>query len=45
VKGDEGEGIWLMGFTYIKKKNNETSCNCFNWGGKCVKRVELVGAL
>jgi hypothetical protein len=20
VKGDEGEGIWLMGFTYIKKK-------------------------
>jgi hypothetical protein len=30
-EGDEGEGIWLMGFIYIHEIENETSCNCFKW--------------
>jgi hypothetical protein len=29
--GDEGEGIWLMGFKYIYEIENETSCNCSDW--------------
>jgi hypothetical protein len=34
--GDEGEGIWLMGFIYMYELDNETSCNCFKWGRKGV---------
>jgi hypothetical protein len=31
-RGDEGEGIWLVGFIYIHEIDG-TSCSCFKWGG------------
>jgi hypothetical protein len=33
-EGDEGEGIWLMGFMYIHEMSEETTCNCLSWVGR-----------
>jgi hypothetical protein len=33
---DEGEGIRWIGFIYMMKENDETSCNCLKWGGEGV---------
>jgi hypothetical protein len=33
-EGDQSEGIWLMDFIYVYELEQETSCNCFKWGGR-----------
>jgi hypothetical protein len=38
-----GEGIWGMDFIYLHE-TDDTSCDCFKWGGEGV-RGEKMGAV
>jgi hypothetical protein len=37
-----GEYGWSTLYTYMKQ-NEETSCNCFKWGGEEVEGGEMAG--